>query len=134
MNIVDLAEELIADARASIRYELEQSIPSEYRTGEIRTVGLLLPRRSGKTTAAKILHSRHSSLLLGVAHRNWPYNISTTFLGRNSQDLSGLKYNLIILDDYRSKPDELYKGINSLLLSDMLTKDYIILKLETPWN
>lgn len=101
---------------------------------EFRTINCNLPRQVGKTTTLVRLHKNTSSLLFSRMRtdpryptvESWAYEC--LFRGRN---LHGLKYSLILLDEYSVVPDKLFDIILYLRTVDVIAEDLMIVGLHT---
>lgn len=109
-----------------------------------RTVGLIVPRRSGKTSTLLKLFSEYSSLMFvknnieaknnnGILKYSDLSSIPNRFIGISNT--SNLKYQCFLLDDYQFMTNVQHMYMNELLVNlkhkNMLTKDFFILKLTT---
>ncbi len=128
-NVVEIAQDLI---KLLPEYDINTSmlLGNNVYLREFRTIGIRVPRRTGKTCALKYLAATNSALyftkygagsLTGYTADNY----------RGRRNFNGLRYQMLLLDEYSTIPEEALKLIDILRYSDMLTKDFFILHAYT---
>lgn len=132
MNATNVVSELILSLKNPLNSEAEKYYSKLTYIQEYKTVGARLPRRSGKTETLKTLASMVSSLYFNkfdpyIANRIHPHTIDK-FRGIRGQ---GLKYQCILLDEYKEVPKEVWDIVTAMMISDMLTHDFFVLHLST---
>lgn len=100
---------------------------------EFRTVGLRLPRQSGKTTAAKKLAKDTSSFLYTRSHYDGGnlFNYVQESLKVRGRRKDGLKLTHLIFDEFNEIPEAAYYFVVDLSIADMLANNFSIVHLYT---
>lgn len=102
---------------------------------EFRTIGLLLPRRSGKTTTLISIYKNYSSILFSKYKTSRhdrvleDFDYETIYSGKSG---SGSKYRFILLDEYSRVPDKVYSFCDFMIRNSFMESDPIIIALATP--
>ncbi len=102
---------------------------------EFRTIALLLPRRSGKTTTLKSMHQNYSSLMFSKYRldRNdrtlESFDYETMYRGRIG---TGAKYRFVLLDEYSTVPDKVYTLCDFMIRHSFMETNPTIIALATP--
>lgn len=115
---------------------------------EYRTIGLMLPRRTGKTTFLTEFHKKKSSLLfvrniemknyVGASNSDSVLSLGSdlTMYWRGKTPPFGLKYSCFLVDEYNylsDKQKDLFKRFVAMTYNfGMLDEDFYILMLTTP--
>lgn len=111
----------------------DTGLPQSEFIKQFRTINLRLPRRSGKSSFLKYLADNYSCITffkygIGKLHLE-NFNSDRKYTG--IRNILGLKYRYILLDEYNEIPDEIFKIIDTLLLANLLEKDFFIIGLHT---
>lgn len=124
-----------------------ENLSMGHYVSEYRTIGVIVPRLSGKSTYLESLHRRESSMLFvpnismipknlinsnSVISFSGIQNLDSRFIGKQS---NGLKFSCFLIDEFQFMTEkqeiQLYNLVNILKISNMIHEDFYILKLGT---
>lgn len=114
---------------------------------EYRTIGMILPRQSGKTNLLNTIRKRESSILFVYSYntkelisQHDPSIVVFSSIGRledsfRGKNVCGLKYTCFLIDEpdqmTPAQKENLFSFIDFLSRMNMLSNDFFILKLGT---
>lgn len=97
---------------------------------QYKHIALRLPRRSGKSWAAAMLHQARSSLLFSnyIGNRFNYENESDKLRGKK---FNGLKYDFIIFDEYPELPRGTEVFVKELAIASLISENFHLIRLHT---
>lgn len=95
-----------------------------------RTIGFILPRRSGKTTTLENFQRKNSAILIKkfddyTSKNKLPYLVDKL----SHTNLIGAKYQYVLLDEY--SVSEVSDFVEQLMAMDLLTKDFLVISMSS---